>query len=190
MSTSTFSHLEKALAQRLGLSHQKIREVRSAELERGRDWAHVRGAVHYSDEGLARLCSALQVSPPAPPETSRVAAEVEQPAATAAAPAEAEAASAAAVHGDGAPGASGSPHPSEKSAAAAPLCPGDERELVVVRAYSMNRHIVLARLGDTEARVRVRDNRKLRAGMVMRCTFVERDLWDIAQRLPRHPGKW
>jgi hypothetical protein len=221
VSLEAYPHAEKDVAKRFGLPQEKIRDVRAAELERGRDWTHTRGAVHYSADGLDRLRAALQMpeeaAPAAPAENVVVVVHggsgegkagilrqaAEQQAAIAPDLAELGAARArlllqleAREFGLGmylaqraARAAKNSAEPAAAEVAP-PLEAGEVRELVVLRVYSLNRRIVLARFGEIEARVRVRDNRKLQPGMKMRCSYVERDLWDLEQRLPRHPGKW
>jgi hypothetical protein len=71
-----------------------------------------------------------------------------------------------------------------------PPRPGDQRELVCVRTYPLNRRIVLATLGTAEVRVRLRDSANLRPGMRLTCRFLQADLWELATRCPRFPGKW
>jgi hypothetical protein len=73
---------------------------------------------------------------------------------------------------------------------AEPAEPSGLRELVCLRTYTMNRRIVQAQLGEEIVRVRVKDSAKLTAGMVMRCTHVQADMWELAQPLPRWRGKW
>lgn len=71
-----------------------------------------------------------------------------------------------------------------------PLQHGDVHDLVVVRIYPVNRKILLARLGNSEVRVRVGSNQKFMPGMVLPAKFLEADLWELARRAPRYRGKW
>lgn len=67
--------------------------------------------------------------------------------------------------------------------------PPDAITLTVTRC-PINRRIVLATDPDgNPARVRVRDNGKLRPGMRLTCHHIDADLYSLAQRLPRWIGK-
>ena len=88
-----------------------------------------------------------------------------------------------------------SPAPAQPAVDSAPNAPaglsaGDVRELVCVRRYSINFRILVAKLDGKEQRVRVRDSRNFTAGMKLQCRFVQDDLWDLAQRLPRWRGRF
>ncbi len=67
--------------------------------------------------------------------------------------------------------------------------PGDHRELICEKK-PRNRRIVFARLGDALVRVRVKDSTRILPGMTLRCAFVQADLWELAQPLPRSRGRW
>lgn len=82
------------------------------------------------------------------------------------------------------------PTPDEKKETDGPLQPGARRELVCVRTFALNKRIVYAKFGDAPQRVRLKDSANLRPGMTMTCALVRDDLWELAQRLPRWPGKW
>lgn len=178
MSADRFPHAEGELVSSLGLARKRVREVRSSALVRGDDWSHTGGQVRYSEGGLKKLLSALRIPPsgePIAPPPAPAAAET-PPAPEDLAPKKIEKVPAAQI-------------PPRAAPAPGPLKRGDVHELVMVRTYQ-NRQIVLAEFGDVPARVRVRDSAKLIRGMKMKCAFLERDLWRLAQPLPRWRGKW
>lgn len=82
------------------------------------------------------------------------------------------------------------PNTAATEATPRPLAPGDVRTLTLVRTYTHNRHIVLASLADQPVRCRVRTSEKLIPGMTMQARFIQADLWELAQRLPRRRGRW
>lgn len=166
MKTSPFAVLEQDVAASFGVPQKKIAAVRVGGLVRGADWQHAGGAVRYSEEGLAKLYAALKV----PPAADHSAPNGQDPA-----PA-------------GAPETS----PAESASTALvrlPLQAGDVHELVVTRTFAHNRRIIDAVRGTTIVRVRVNDSVKLRPGMTLKCAFLQGDLWELAERLPRWPGK-
>lgn len=163
MNPSDFPHVESELSEQLGVARGDVRVIRSEQLEQGRDWAHIRGAVRYTATGWSRLLGILKISLPAEPPPSLPAPPPE----------------------DLAPKNLGGQPP----APASPLEPGALRLLVIVRGFR-NPRIVSARLDDLPARVRVRDSINLMPGMTMKCRFIREDLWDLAQPLPRRRGKW
>ena len=173
-----FLHTERALLTTLGLPKKSVRAVRTAQLSRGVDWQHIGNEVRYSETGRAKLLAALHAPAPADYSAQKNSPE---PAATPLA-----AAVASTPEPSVAPG-----HAADAPAApiTAALQHGDAHDLVVVRTFARNRRIILARYQDrADARVRVKDSGKLRAGMTLRCSYIEGDLWEIAQRLPRWPG--
>lgn len=71
------------------------------------------------------------------------------------------------------------------------LFPGAQRQLVVAKIYKANPRIVCATFARPhDARVRVKSSANLVPGMAMACAWIEGDLWQLAQRLPRWRGKW
>lgn len=182
-----FQHTERGLLASLGLAKKMVRDVRVAQLARGVDWQHLGNEVRYSDAGRAKLLAALHASPApvaatTPPPDYSAPKNSPEPAATPLAAAVASTPEPAAEPGH-APAA-------EPVPPVGTLQRADVHELVVVRLFARNRRIILARYQDREdARVRVKDSRKLRAGMTLRCSYIEGDLWEIAQRLPRWPGR-
>lgn len=155
---------EAELSEQLGVNRAQLRTVRTTDLERGSDWNHVAGAIQYTKAGLEKVLRLLKISRPAPP------APAAPPPAEHSAPKN--------------PPEAGTP-----AAPPAPPAPGDVRELVMLQTFH-NPRIVLARLGDAEVRVRVKDSAKLIRGMKMKCRLLQGDLWSLAQPLPRRRGKW
>lgn len=181
MSPPLFTHPERDLATRFGLPLEKIRGVRAAGCVRGTDWQREANEIRYSEVGLAKLTAALGLA------TGSAAATDPEPDAGPAALCQVLTARAVAINAAAMAQKNSAPNATECA-----LTAGAEHELVVVRTYALNRRIVLAKLklGNQPARVRVRDSGKLTPGMIMRCVFVELDLWNLNQRLPRHRGRW
>lgn len=186
MNGSTFTHGERSVSDRLGLDLKKLRAVRSASLTRGADWQQVAGEVRYSESGLDRISASLGATPPeysAPKKLPDSApAELATPRTALVTLLDHRLANLVTC-GTTCTSARREPPPANPE-------PGALHELLVLRVYTRNHRIVLAQFGDQEARIRVRDNSKLAPGMTVQCSYVERDLWDIAQRLPRWKGKW
>lgn len=203
---SAFVHVERALARQLGVQQTDLRQMREEALERGTHWKHERGEVRYSDEGLALLRELLKISdaaPPPPPDPAPLAparaellgvivARADGLRASFAAEWAAANAALAQAAEKNAPAAPLPPEPATAPAPAvlAPPQPGEERELQFVRSYPLNKRILLARLGALEVRVRVACSDNFRTGMTLKARLVGADLWELAQRAPRWPGKW
>lgn len=161
MSEPQFIHAERALVEGLGVPQKKLRVFRQDELERGADWASAHGEVRYSESGRVKIMAWLQI-PPEQPE-KKIAPEAPAPEPT--------------------PAAGGQPVTMPKS--------GDREELTCGKCYRPNVRIVEAtRANQDRVLVRVKDNRNLRPGMMMKCRFGAGTIWELDQRLPRWPGKW
>lgn len=163
MSAVQFIHAERDISTELGVSHKALRVTRADELDRDSDWTMVAGEVRYSEAGKARLLSLLKISPVLPPPIAETV--------------------------------SGSPPVGlEKNSEAEPVGarkPGDIENLTCFKCYSPNRRILEAKTSSDElVLVRIKDNRNLRPGMIMKCRFAEGRMWELAQRLPRFRGKW
>lgn len=81
----------------------------------------------------------------------------------------------------------------ESSALGAPAerAAGTLETLTCHKCYKPNRHIVEAKTAAAElVLVRVKDNTNLQPGMAMKCRFAGGRMWELAQRLPRHRGRW
>lgn len=162
-----FTLEEGQLSAELGLARPKVRALRTDELVHGTDWKSIGGLVRYSRAGWEKLRRAVGLAAGEP-----------------AAPPPAPAKDLAPKPAVGATAGAGHPLPTE------PLRHGDVRDLVVVRIYPTNKRILLARLGESEVRVRLGDNRKFTKGMTLPAKFLEADLWELARRAPRYKGKW
>ncbi len=68
---------------------------------------------------------------------------------------------------------------------------GAQEELVCFKCYKLNRRMLEAKTaaGDLVL-VSVRDNSNFLPGMTMKCRFAGTRVWELAQRLPRHRGRW
>lgn len=175
MSATLFLHAERDLAEALGIPQKKLRSVRQDDLTVDRDWATVGGEVRYSEDGRAALLAALKITPPA-----EHSAPKNSP-------------------GDVPPPPRAEPDGGEHGFALAPgtlaallrPAPGTPEDLVCVKCYAPNRRMLEAKRKNGDAvLVRVKDNRNLKPGMTMKCRFAEGRMWELAQRLPRWPGKW
>lgn len=156
-----YPHAEQEMAAALGLAHTTLKAQRREVLKRGEDWELVKNCVHYTGAGRAKVLAALKISDP----------EGDAPPPPAAAP-----------EPDSPPN-----NPPEKIA---PGIPGAMAVLICTKACHPNHRMVLATLEGKPQRVRVRDNQHFIAGMKMECRFVQDNLWDLAQRLPRWRGRW
>lgn len=168
-----FSHVERELATAYGLAPDALKTVRSAQLQRGRDWDLVKGLVCYNDAGKAALEAALAITAEKNPAAEPVAAPPAEP---------------PAAEPDSAPNIE------PAAAVAAPqkfaaVQPGEVRTLVAV-AKVRNKRILKARDEDRVAWVRVKDSKNFRAGMSFQATFMSGDQWELVGRCPRWNGKF
>jgi hypothetical protein len=170
-----FLHPERALLASLGLPQKKVRELRGSALLRGLDWQHLRNEVLYSATGRAKLLAALHVDLPAVPTAPTPPPPDLQ---------QARAGLVRVLADYSAPKKSPNRFPPRRPP---PPRPGDPNSSCL-RTYARNRRIILASHAGAEARVRVKDSRKLRPGMSLKCSYIGGDLWELAQRLPRWPG--
>lgn len=174
VTSSQFVHAEAELVAQLGVPAEKIRAVRLAQLgARGGAWELVGGLVRLTNDGRARLLSALSV--PAAPDSATNTPQAP------AAPIEAEK-----NRADYEAFWQGAVPPTPAGA----LAIGAERELTCVKTVR-NRRMIEARTEDgAVAWVRVKDNHNFRPGMKLPARFLGNGQWELARRCPRHPGKW
>lgn len=204
MSPDLFPHAERDLVAALGLTQKAVRVVRADELEQKNDWAMVAGEVRYSDAGKARLFSILKISTepaqtalgvPSGPRARAAAEKLAKDlgvtrADLLAAASETIDAMIAKHTCDTSPSAV-MDRAQEFPPAAAVRTPGSLESLTCFKLYSRNTKIVEAKTAAGElVLVRVRENKNLRPGMVMKCRFAGTRIWELAQRLPRYRGRW
>lgn len=64
-------------------------------------------------------------------------------------------------------------------------------EAVCLRTYPLNARIVLARLGESDVRIRVADSKNFVSGMILPIRRIEgSELWELTRKAPRFRGKW
>ena len=219
MSADSFTHSERDLAGRLGISRKLIGAVRGEHLHRDVDWSMVKGEVRYSDHGVEALTTALKISgePGAPagdsapntlekiPGHEAMVKELMAAAAPQVARLEAMATVQRLVDVTGlsvgelvavtaetlVEHLSKTPGDGDPTPAVPPRVAGAVEDLTCVKCYKPNTRILEAKTAVGEkALVRVKDNRNFLPGMVMKCRFTGTPVWELAQRLPRRRGKW
>ena len=180
MSGDRFIHAEQDLADALGIPQKKLRVLRQDELDATRDWSHVGAQVRYSEEGRAKLLGLLKADLPSPHSAPNAAASRAKNFVPVLALAPVEA-----------PGDGGVALAAHTLAVLTRPFPGDVEMLTCVKCYRPNiRKLEAKRADGAIVLVRVRDNRNLRPGMAMKCRYGDGRIWELAQRLPRFPGKW
>lgn len=188
-----FVYIERTLLAELGLPQKKVRDLRVSTLVRGVDWQHQHNDIRYSAAGRAKLLALLHVDPAPAVPCSPDGLQLARTALLATLATQCALPGIARELADySAPKNSPDPAPpaAAPGAAPGPLVAGAVHDLTVLRTYPRNRRIILATLaGALEARVRVKDSRKLRPGMSLKCSYIGGDLWELAQRLPRWPGQ-
>lgn len=163
MTAADFTIPEGRLAEALGVPRKTVKTVRADALTQGDDWEYINGGtVHYSRGGVTRTLSHLGI----PPEkiASLLPAAPEPPPA---APADL---------------AANEPPPLD-------LTEPKAFDITITRRFTVNHRLVEGTLDGRTVRVRVKDSQKLRPGMALRCHRVDVDLYQLAERLPRWPGK-
>ena len=155
---------EKLVAEVAGLTREVMKNARGT-LEKGRDWGRKRTMVMFTETGLRNVAAMLGLEQEVMERIrERVQARTEGNDSTA--PAEV----------------------STKDDKKGGSCPG-ETDIELVRLYP-NRRIVGGRLDGEVVRIRVKDNRNFRRGMILPCRHVQADLWECTRRSPRRRGKW
>ena len=170
-------HVERELAEALGVAHDFLKSIRRDQLARGADWELVKGQVAYSDAGRAKALAALTADDSAPnvaPHGPDAGSEKNRAAA-------AEARGAAPV--------------AELDAAALDAATeaaaiGAEIVTLVCAKLPRNRRIILARHSGALVRVRVKDSQNFRIGMELPARHVRDDLWQLEGKCPRYPGRF
>jgi hypothetical protein len=179
MSTHTEIFWESTVAERLGISRTRMRELRKYHLTQETDWRMDGNAVVLTAAGLAKIESAL-VSAPVATETP-----------TAPEKAAGEARGVAAVPSG--------PPPSRKFMVwriPPNRIDSPQRKVLICREVSAAAVQVapwgLARVqgSGAERPVRVRDNGNFIPGMVLDAVNIGHGMWQYVGRLPRRQGKW
>jgi hypothetical protein len=169
---------ESALATRLGVARDLLRELRDEALEHGPDWGTHKRVIFYTESGVKKIEVALA-------QRAGMASAGPQPDAGTEPHPQAPPSAAAPITASAIP---------EKKPSAARA-----REVLVVVAVPKNPHspVILARLktGEVpkpghELRVRVRHTLNFRAGMEMNCVHDQGAVWDLIGNCPRWPGRW
>lgn len=192
---AAFTIAERDLAAQLGLAADVLKSTRMAHLQRGTDWQLEKNLVCYSADGRARLLALLNIADvPAAPAPVAVDSAPNAPQPTAVRGLVVDVSDLKIVTAEVAEMAPADAAWWQQALAAAPKNyvpprPGEERVLVCVRTVR-NPRVVLARDGDKEAWVRVRDSKNFRPDMEIRATCIEGEMWELVGRCPRWPGKW
>lgn len=161
---------ERNVATEIGLSSEAIRELRLKYLDPEEDWALVRGLVRYTKKARDILLTAVRIPPAEAPSVAPAGAE---------APTQSEAAETLRAIGPG-------------GAWTILEDPRPWRPAEVTGRYK-NRRVFLARLlvePFTIVTVRVRDSEKFLVGMEVPVRAIDVNLYELASRLPRWPGRW
>lgn len=170
-----FHHRESAVACRLGLSRDAIRELRTRHLREGEHFAHQHRRIELSDEGVQILAQACRTELP-PPDGAELAPEVQR-AAT-----EVPGANKRALIGW--PGAGD--------------IPKQEVKLKAWQSPPHNRHILIAYRPGTDPRNRFNH---VRVRVTSNANFVQHqelparlisppDLYECTRPAPRERGRW
>ncbi len=140
MNDDKFRYQEKHLTKIIGVNRRELTKIRKS-LVQGGHWILNSGAVSYSQSGVKRLLSALEL-------------------------------------------------PYEKLPPfLIPPQPGEAREMIVTRVYR-NRKLIGAELDGQLQRIRVQSNKNFRRGMKIPTRHINGDIWELARRCPRWPGRW
>ncbi|MBM4165239.1 MAG: hypothetical protein FJ222_12485 [Lentisphaerae bacterium] len=160
-----YVHVEREVAEKLGLSRATIRAVREKVLVRGRDYDLEGGAVKYTDAGLQRV--ELEVgAKTAAPSTTPSPAENRR-------------------GGEG----QDSPPPASKAPEGTLRDDFSPQEAVVVRGFR-NLRLIQAEIAGRLVRVRVRNSVNFVKGMRIPVRLLNGDLYELARRCPRWRGRW
>lgn len=161
-----FLHSERELAVALGVSTKTLRETRAAHLQRGDHWTLIKNEVRYTEAARGLVLARLGLT-----AELRVNADHSAPNSSAVLLGVAPLTGSAAAEGT--------------------RIAGTIEDLVCHKCYHPNIRMLEAKSSSGEiVLVRVRDNRNLRTGMVMKCKFAGGRIFELAQRLPRFRGKW
>ena len=161
---------ERNVAAEIGLSPEAVKELRAKYLDPETDWKLERGLVRYTKKARDIILAAVRIPPAEAPSAPPAAPE---------APTRSEAAEELRASG---PGGSWAILDDPR-----PWVPA-----VVANRYK-NRRVFVARL-DVEpftlVTVRVRDSEKFAIGMRVPIRAIDVNLYELASRLPRWPGRW
>jgi hypothetical protein len=179
MTTHTEIFWESTVADRLGISRTRLRELRKAHLAAETDWRLEGNAVVLTAGGLAKIENALASAPMAtgtPPAQEKAAGEAR---------------GAAAVP-------SGPPPCSRFMVWRIPpnRIDSPQRKILICREVPTTALQVapwgLAKVvgAGVERPIRVRDNGNFIPGMVLDAVNIGHGMWQYVGRLPRRQGKW
>lgn len=162
---------EFQVAKVVGPKKSILVEIRRTVLGKGVDWVLVNSVVHYTETGLAKLCSTMELpaeeiltelkknsAPPAPDSSAAASVDVEK----------------------NLPGSPALPAPAARAAV-------PEVEIVVT-GLSPNPLIVFGRLHEVPVKVRVRNNANFIAGLVLRAKESADGLFLMVGTPPRWKG--
>lgn len=161
-------HVEREVAQEVGLSLESIRELRLKHLA-PEDWALERGLVRYTKNGRAKILSAVDIRPEEAPSSPPPAPAAEEPACE--------------------------PDPDEKRSWTILEDPRPWIRAKLCNFYGNNRDIVLAQLLSAPfSQVTVKVGRhgadKFTVGMEIPIRHTDGAVYDLAAKKPRWRGKW
>ena len=187
---------EKQIAESLGISRTRVREMRKAHLSAELHWQFRDNAVVLTESGLEKLRSILQAAGTAVPVA---AAEI-----PAVLPVSAEIGPVAATRGPAAGPLNVQPGPPAKRkfmVVKKPLhrtdspqrkiliCADCSEDATQVAPWDLSRPRTDLKLG-TERPIRVRDNINFMPGMVLEAVEIGHGMWQYLGRLPRRQGRW
>lgn len=175
---------EPLVARVTGIRRPALKKARLANLQKGTDWWLADSVVTYGAEGLKKLLVSLGLN----------AGDLTWPEGVVGPEGGGTPERAAFAPPDPTAEASVEPGPAEIVAQATAAVPTRALRELVVRKVAWNPTIVLASPGDAqeEVRVRVRDNKNFRPGMVLRAREPEDagGLWFMEGNCPRFPGRY
>lgn len=196
MIPATVVYWEKQVAESLGISRTRVRELRKAHLSTELHWQFRDNAVVLTESGLEKLRSILLAAGQPVPAAPAAVAPIS--------PAPAEIEPAAATRGPAAGPLKVQPGPPAKRkfmVVKKPLhrtdspqrkilicaeCPEDATQ---VGSWDLSRPRADLKLG-VERPIRVRDNINFMPGMVLEAVEIGHGMWQYLGRLPRRQGRW
>ena len=166
---TTFTVWESALRKRIGLSPDRIRQVRREILTEGVHWHRSGKRIRYSDSGVDVVIDHLEILSEKPPEKTAVKAAL-----------------------TGTEDQRGVSTPENKKNAPHPLSMNRPKVTdLTVTKIPQNFHIVMAvTRSDWPCVIRVSSNRNFIPGMTVRARHVERNVFVLEGRTPRWRGRW
>lgn len=165
---------EMRLADVCGVGRHVLRKIR-ADLDEGGHWVRgERGQIEYTEVGVRAVCALLDVNVSVMAESAPQGGDGAE----------------SGPEGDrGESGLSGEADGPKSDATLEPKGNG-MHSIVFEKAY-INPNIVGGRdQSGGLVRVRVKDNKFFRRGMVLPCRHLQADLYELAIASPRSPGRW